>query len=91
MHTAIASTCILMCCLLSSTAVMAMDNSPTPAPTTLLPVGEPQKAETHTWIDAGAGCLGGAALGTVLPGLGNIIGCIAGGVSVWWMRRPSAR
>ncbi len=91
MHTATANTCFLMCCLLSSPAVMAMDNSPNPTAVALLPVGEAQKAETHTWIDASAGCLGGAALGTVLPGLGNIIGCIAGGVSIWWMRRPSAR
>lgn len=90
MNIATASTSLLICYLLNSHAAMAIDSPSGPAPA-LVGMTEPQKVETRSWVDAGAGCLGGAALGTVLPGIGNIIGCVAGGMSVWWMRRSPAR
>ncbi len=34
------------------------------------------------WAVTG-GCVGGAVLGSVLPGLGNLIGCTVGGVIAW--------
>jgi len=83
---------LLLCCLLSSSTVLAVENPTEPAPMpTLLASAEGPKSESHVWVDAGAGCLGGAALGTVLPGIGNLIGCIAGGASVWWLRRAPPR
>jgi len=82
----------LMGCLLNTSTLLAAeiptDTAPTP---TLLAIADSANNESHAWVDAGAGCLGGAALGTVLPGIGNIIGCIAGGASVWWLRRAPTR
>jgi len=93
MNTPTACTCLLMCCLLNGQVVIAADNSIDPSVSTpaLSPAVEATAGTSHVWIDAGAGCLGGAALGTVLPGIGNLIGCIAGGASVWWLRRTPTR
>ncbi|MBI3776007.1 MAG: hypothetical protein HY273_10720 [Gammaproteobacteria bacterium] len=90
MNTTTANTLLLTCGLLGSTAGMALDTAPTQLPA-LTVATESSKNEAHTWVDAGAGCLGGAALGTVLPGIGNIIGCAAGAASVWWVRRTPTR
>lgn len=90
MNATTASVCLLIYCLLSGHSAMALDNPPDLTPT-LMPGTEPPPAATHAWISAGAGCLGGAALGTVLPGIGNILGCIAGGASMWWIRREPTR
>lgn len=90
MNTTTASTMLLTYGLLYSTASMALDTTPTQVPA-LTAATELTKHDGHTWVDASAGCLGGAALGTVLPGIGNIIGCAAGAASMWWLRRTPAR
>lgn len=41
-------------------------------------VNAPIDPNAGKWTRRGAGCLGGAILGFVLPGLGNIIGCVVG-------------
>jgi phage tail tape-measure protein len=33
---------------------------------------------------AGLGCAAGAVLGSVVPGVGNIVGCVVGGLFGWW-------
>ncbi len=43
-------------------------------------VTAPADPNSGKWTRRGAGCLGGAVLGFVLPGLGNIIGCVVGAV-----------
>ena len=90
MNATTASACLLMCYLLTSQSAVALDN-PTELTPTLMTDAESPSSTTHPWVSAGAGCLGGAALGTVLPGIGNIIGCIAGGASAWWFRRGPTR
>lgn len=90
MNATTASACLLMCYLLASQPAVALDN-PTDLNPALMPGTESTSNISHPWVSAGAGCLGGAALGTVLPGIGNIIGCIAGGASAWWLRRGPAR
>ena len=85
MNATTTSVCVLIYCLLGGHSAMAMDNPPDLTPA-LMSRAEPPPAVTQAWISAGAGCLGGAALGTVLPGIGNILGCIAGGASLWWIR-----
>ena len=90
MNATTASVCLLMCCLLSGHVAAAMDNPPDLTPA-LTAGAAPPPGATHPWVSAGAGCLGGAALGTVLPGIGNILGCIAGGASMWWLRHEPTR
>ncbi len=90
MNATTASACLLICYLLTSQSAVALDN-PTELTPTLMAGAEPSSSTTHPWVSAGAGCLGGAALGTVLPGIGNIIGCIAGGASAWWLQRGPTR
>lgn len=41
-------------------------------------------AEAHPVRDSGIGCATGAVLGSVLPGLGNVVGCAVGGLLGWW-------
>ena len=90
MNATTASACLLMCYLLTSQSAAALDN-PTELTSTLTAGAELPPSATHPWVSAGAGCLGGAVLGTVLPGIGNIIGCIAGGASAWWLWRGPTR
>lgn len=90
MNATTSSACLLFCYLLASQPAFALDN-PTDLNPALLPGTEAPSNVTRPWVSAGAGCLGGAALGTVLPGIGNIIGCIAGGASAWWLRSGSTR
>lgn len=85
-----ASVCLLTSCLLCSQIALAEEKPPDIVPA-LMAGAELSPSTARPWVSAGAGCLGGAALGTVLPGIGNLIGCIAGGASVWWLRRSTAR
>jgi len=41
--------------------------------------------DEHPIRDSGIGCATGAALGSVFPGLGTVVGCLVGGVAGWWM------
>lgn len=41
-------------------------------------VTAPADPNSGKWTRRGAGCLGGAVLGFVLPGIGNILGCVVG-------------
>ena len=90
MNATTASACLLMCCVLTGHAAVAIDTPPDVAPT-LIATAEPRSGATSVWVSAAAGCLGGAALGSVLPGIGNLLGCFAGGASAWWLRREPAR
>lgn len=42
----------------------------------------PVDPEKGKWVRRGAGCLGGAALGFILPGVGNVIGCAVGAATM---------
>lgn len=90
MKTRTASPFLLLCCLLYGPVARAIDE-PLPPPATLMATPGMPPSQNSAWVSAGAGCLGGAALGTVLPGLGNLVGCLAGGVSMWWLRRSPAQ
>lgn len=41
-------------------------------------------APASTWMKITGGCLGGGLVGSVVPVIGNIIGCAAGGLTTWW-------
>lgn len=72
--------------LVNFNTALAQDVTVAPS---LIPATEPASLEiapSHGVIDASKGCLAGAVLGMVLPGLGNLIGCAAGGLAVWWLR-----
>ena len=90
MKTRTASPFLLLCYFLYDPVVMASDQPPLPPATLMATPGMPQ-SQNSAWVSAGAGCLGGAALGTVLPGIGNLIGCFVGGASAWWLRSEPAR
>lgn len=77
--------------LVNFNTALAQDVAVAPS---FIPATEPTPLEiapSHGVIDASAGCLAGAALGSVLPGLGNLIGCAAGGLAVWWLRYSPAK
>lgn len=90
MNATTASVCLLLCYVLTGPVAVA-DNPPDTTVPTLMPSPEPRPAASSAWVSATAGCLGGAALGTVLPGIGNLIGCFVGGASAWWLRSEPAR
>lgn len=64
-------------------ATVALADIDTPSATS-----KEEPSTSRGLVSASAGCLGGAALGTVFPGIGNLIGCVVGGLSVWWIRSP---
>jgi hypothetical protein len=53
-------------------------------------VSKPDEGRGGAWVSAGAGCLGGAAMGIVVPGLGNLIGCLIGGATAVAVRSATA-
>lgn|GEM_PF-3892142 len=67
----------------SDAAVAAIPTKPTkPTKTASTAVATPVDAGQGIWLRRGAGCLGGAVLGSVLPGLGNLIGCAVGAAAM---------
>lgn len=79
----------LMC---TTGALASVESEPAPSeaavaaiPTkaaTATAVATPVDAAQGKWLRRGAGCLGGAVLGSVLPGLGNLIGCAVGAAAM---------
>jgi len=49
------------------------------------PVAGDEEPNKHPVRDTSLGCATGAVLGSVLPGLGNAVGCVIGGFVGWWM------
>lgn len=41
----------------------------------------------RTGLAVSGGCVGGAVLGTVVPIFGNLVGCVLGGFTGWWLGR----
>ncbi len=78
---------LLVVFFLHSHVALAIDNPSDSVPTLIAVTEQPPRSQASALVSFSSGCLGGAALGTVLPGIGNIIGCIAGGASMWWLRR----
>ena len=42
-------------------------------------------------VRSGGGCVAGAILGSVIPGLGNVVGCAVGALGGWmvtWLQQP---
>lgn len=73
----------LFCVMLSGAPQTYADDSASPAP-------ETSSSSMRTGFVVTGGCVGGAILGTVVPIFGNLIGCAAGGLIAWWVRRPAA-
>lgn len=69
--------------MLSLALVVCMTSSPACA-NTPTPDANPPTAATGAWMKITGGCLGGGLVGSVVPVIGNIIGCAAGGLATWW-------
>jgi hypothetical protein len=41
-------------------------------------------SEGSPYKKAGLGCAAGAVLGSAVPGVGNLVGCLLGGLIGWW-------
>jgi hypothetical protein len=39
----------------------------------------------NTTLAITGGCVGGAVIGSVVPVIGNLAGCIVGGFASWWI------
>lgn len=86
---------VLAIALLASSAVLAQDTSPSDeafeasselvSEVSFEPASEAEEGTGgNGWAITG-GCVGGAVLGSVVPGLGNLVGCAAGGLISWFI------
>jgi hypothetical protein len=57
----------------------------TPSSTTKSDYAESGHSDSMSpYKKTGIGCAAGAVLGSVAPGLGNVVGCVVGGLVAWW-------
>lgn len=48
--------------------------------------GTGTSSSSYVFNNVTYGCAAGALFGSIIPGFGNVIGCVAGGFVGWWFK-----